>query len=171
MYQNACPVNQRLLRGTAAHGLCSACSHCWASWACTRGELTGSRGDRTRPFSLLRFAMEVQGLPSSRMNGPSEDLRCPKDATHDGFSAHMPPSSYEISSQTLTSPLAEITELRAHLGLSRAFKDLRNRVEQAESSELPEETSILDKQQRRAWFVGLAVDRYISHIRSFARTS
>ena len=91
----------------------------------------------------------------------TEELEPPLYTTNDSPPDYSPPTSYRIGSQTLLSPLVQVAELRAHLSLLRAFKNLRNDVEEANAAKLPEGTRTLDQRQRWAWFVGLAVDRFV----------
>lgn len=56
-------------------------------------------------------------------------------------------------------PLVQTNELKAHLCLLRAFKILREAVEVDDVTDWPETIRMLDRQQRWAWFVGLAIDR------------
>lgn len=75
--------------------------------------------------------------------------------------AYAPPTSYKIGAHTFTDPLVQVQELKAHLALLRAFKDLRATVEKGEFEFAfwPQSVKELNPQQTRAWFVGLAVDR------------
>lgn len=75
--------------------------------------------------------------------------------------AYQPPSAYTVGTQTLTSPLVQIQELKAHLCLLRAMKNLRTTVEDGKISEWPDMVRMWTPPQRWAWFVGLAVDRYM----------
>lgn len=84
------------------------------------------------------------------------------DTSSDQPPAYTPPSAFVIGSRTLTHPLVQIQELKAHLSLLRAFKNLRTVVEDGKVAEWPEVVRMLDPQQRWAWFVGLAVDRYVT---------
>ena len=75
--------------------------------------------------------------------------------------AYEAPKSFTIGSKTLTQPVVRVGELKAHLSLLRAFKNLRTLVEDGQITQWPEVVRVLDPEQRWAWFVGLAVDRYV----------
>ena len=77
---------------------------------------------------------------------------------------YSPPTSFVIGTKTLAEPLVHVNELKTHLALLRAFKVLRTTVEESKATEWPELVQPLDPQQRWAWFVGLAVDRYVSFL-------
>lgn len=95
----------------------------------------------------------------------SEPPKLPEYSAHDPGAdappAYTPPSAFAIGAKTLTNPLVQVQELKAHLALLRAFKDLRTTVEEGKAGNWPPATHILDSAQRWAWFVGLAVDRYV----------
>lgn len=79
---------------------------------------------------------------------------------HEAFTQLLsidPPSSYAIGEYTITEPLVSIKHLKTHLGLLRAFKDLRTQVET--SASLTATSGISDVSERWAWFVNLAVER------------
>lgn len=78
-----------------------------------------------------------------------------------GLPAYSPPTSFTIGTKTLASPLVQVQELKTHLSLLRAFKSLRTTVEEGKVAKWPEIVHGLDPQRRWAWFVGLAVDRYL----------
>ena len=73
--------------------------------------------------------------------------------------AYTAPSSYRIGGQMLTSPLVTVPQLKAHLSLLRAFKQLRTVIDEGKDPRLPEFTRSMDALPRWAWFVGLAVER------------
>lgn len=75
--------------------------------------------------------------------------------------AYEAPTSFTIGAKTLTQPLVRIGELKAHLSLLGAFKNLRTLVEDGQITEWPEVVRVLDPSQRWAWFIGLAVDRCV----------
>lgn len=79
---------------------------------------------------------------------------------------------YIIGGQTLEAPLVTIQQVKAHLCLLRAFKDLRAAVEATPTeldksqlpygtSEWPELVKKLDGPSRWIWFLGIAVDKYV----------
>lgn len=77
------------------------------------------------------------------------------DAPPPSYSA---PTQFVIGKSTTDAPLVGIQEIKRHLDLMRAFAELKNAVDAVESDTTL--TVPLDKQQRWAWFVGCAVERY-----------
>ncbi len=73
--------------------------------------------------------------------------------------AYSPPSSFTINGQSLSVPLVTIQQLKSHLCLLRAFKELRTVVEEGKDARLPENVRALEAPPRWGWFVGLAVER------------
>ena len=73
--------------------------------------------------------------------------------------AYTPPSSFSIGGQVLTTPLVTIEQLKAHLSLLRAFKQLRSVIDEGADPRIPEYARALDPIPRWGWFVNLAVDR------------
>ncbi|CAL1714258.1 unnamed protein product [Somion occarium] len=76
--------------------------------------------------------------------------------------SYSAPKSYKIGSRTLGSPLVDINQLKAHLALLHAFKLLRADIQSksAEELELPAVVDRLGENERWAWFVGLALERF-----------
>ena len=85
-------------------------------------------------------------------------------APDDGPLAYTAPTSWTVGAKTLSRPLVRVGELRAHLALLRAFRDLRTLVEDGQIAEWPDVVRLLDPSQRWIWFVGLAVDRYVVRV-------
>lgn len=83
----------------------------------------------------------------------------PPSPPYDQLPAYRPPEHFTIGSKTFSTPLVQTSELKAHLCLLRAFKSLREAVESGDVTDWPETVKMLDRHQRWAWFVGLAVDR------------
>ncbi|KIP02258.1 hypothetical protein PHLGIDRAFT_130825, partial [Phlebiopsis gigantea 11061_1 CR5-6] len=100
---------------------------------------------------------------------PKENQALPAYEAHDRAAdpppAYTPPTSFAVGAQTLASPLVHVQELKAHLALLGAFKQLRTAVEEAEAADWPPATQRLGPAQRWAWFVGLAVDRFTSWVK------
>ena len=98
----------------------------------------------------------------------------PTDTSSSRFSGtngtHPPPyrapTSYSIGTTRLDAPLVDVGQLKAHLALLRAFKALKVKVDERSAEELPAVVNELDKEKRWAWFVGLAVERYVIRVRS-----
>ena len=63
--------------------------------------------------------------------------------------------------------MVSVEELRAHLCLLREFKDLRTLVEGGQIAEWPAMVQSWAPEQRWAWFVGLAVERYVPPVQVF----
>lgn len=66
------------------------------------------------------------------------------------------PSTFSIG-DTVTEPLVGLPEIKGHLALLHAFAELKKQVGSADTSNVsyvPE-----NKEQKWAWFVGLAVER------------
>ncbi|GJE98075.1 hypothetical protein PsYK624_142970 [Phanerochaete sordida] len=74
--------------------------------------------------------------------------------------SYRPPTSYKVGTRTLTRPLVQIPEVKAHLCLLRAFRDLRMLVEDGQIAEWPAAARMFAPSARWAWFVGLAVERF-----------
>ena len=75
------------------------------------------------------------------------------------------PTSYTIGTNVLIAPLVELTYLKTHLRLLRAFNTLRTAVEDdrdpysGEASRWPDLAKALSGPERWKWFIGIAVDR------------
>lgn len=74
---------------------------------------------------------------------------------------YSPPSSYKVGGKVLTTPLVHVHQLKAHLGLLRAFKNLRAAAEDVNETRLGSIDPPLEPAQLWAWLVGLAVDRFV----------
>ena len=83
----------------------------------------------------------------------------PKPPPYGQLPTYTVPENLIIDSQSLSTPLVHVNELKAHLCLLRAFKTLRTTVEAGDVTDWPETVQMLDRRQRWAWFVSLAVDR------------
>ncbi|KAI0792010.1 hypothetical protein C8Q75DRAFT_805056 [Abortiporus biennis] len=75
------------------------------------------------------------------------------------------PTSYKIGTQILTAPLVNVIQLKVHLALLRAFKQLRNDTDNTNLAdlhnlELSQFCQQLDKDQRWTWLLTLAVERF-----------
>ena len=69
------------------------------------------------------------------------------------------PTSFSIGGQVFTDPLVTIEQLKAHLSLLRAFKQLRSVIDEGADPRIPVYARALDPVPRWGWFVNLAVDR------------
>ncbi|KAA1466623.1 hypothetical protein DENSPDRAFT_46315 [Dentipellis sp. KUC8613] len=67
---------------------------------------------------------------------------------------------WQIGASTLREPLVQMDHLKCHLNLLRAFHLLREQVEAGTDERLPASARAMEKDQRWAWFVGLAVERF-----------
>lgn len=88
-------------------------------------------------------------------SGPPSTLDA-KDSSPPAYTA-LP--EYRIGTSVLTKPLVEIEQLKAHLALLKAFRELRTSVERCAPAALPELARALTVSERWAWFVELAVER------------
>lgn len=70
------------------------------------------------------------------------------------------PKAYKIGNKTTEFPLVDTYQLKLHLRLLRAFHELRLSVQNADPAQLPLGVERLDRSQRWAWFVHLAVERF-----------
>lgn len=88
-----------------------------------------------------------------------------------GNQSAPPPYSLEqtcppVGGKVPTEPFVTISQLKAHLGLLRAFKELKNRVTDLEANrdvrdKVPPLARELEPQQRWIWFLELALERYV----------
>ncbi|OCH91521.1 hypothetical protein OBBRIDRAFT_834175 [Obba rivulosa] len=84
----------------------------------------------------------------------------PLDAHEGPPPAYTAAPEYKIGSAVLTKPLVKVEQLKAHLALLKAFRELRTSVEQCGAAELPVVAGWLKGPERWAWFVELAVERF-----------
>ncbi|THH07932.1 hypothetical protein EW146_g9155, partial [Bondarzewia mesenterica] len=84
----------------------------------------------------------------------------------------VPPSSQppilRIGSRILASPFVNTRQLKLHLDLLGAFYELRRKVEAGQDPRLPRQVGNLLPEQRWAWFVGLAVERFERWLKAVA---
>lgn len=83
------------------------------------------------------------------------------DAGNGAPLAYSLQSSFKIGHRVAPSPLVSTSQLQAHLNLLKAFKDLKDRVEQHPQG-LPQLAISLDAEKRWVWFLQLAVERCVS---------
>lgn len=94
----------------------------------------------------------------------------PSTSTSDNHSA--PPPYYfaqirfPVGGVVPEEPFVTIPQLKAHLGLLRAFRELNNRITDLEASQdlrakLPSLAQELRPQERWIWFLELALERFI----------
>ncbi|KAI0683786.1 hypothetical protein BC835DRAFT_1422969 [Cytidiella melzeri] len=94
---------------------------------------------------------------SSRTTDPplpdySEDRELPPNYT--------PPKTYKVGGHTLYAPLVRVAQVKAHLCLLRAIKNLRTVVEDGQDGRFPSLARDLAPPQRWGWFINLAVERF-----------
>jgi hypothetical protein len=70
------------------------------------------------------------------------------------------PKSFPIGRKQVNAPLVDSEDLKGHLRLLGAFRDLRETIEKGEDGRLPEAARDLQTAQRWTWFLHLAVERY-----------
>jgi len=73
---------------------------------------------------------------------------------------------FPVGAMVPTEPFVTIPQLKAHLGLLRAFRELKNRVTDLEINQdvrgkLPSLAQELGQPQRWTWFLELALERYV----------
>ncbi|OBZ74115.1 hypothetical protein A0H81_06465 [Grifola frondosa] len=107
------------------------------------------------PSALSRYDNEI--MVAQHKSPPSYSTEFDISTPPPAYNA---PVAYKIGSSTLSSPLVDVHQLKAHLSLLRAFRALRIAIEAGEGVHLPELVIPLDGAHRWAWFVGLAVDRF-----------
>ncbi len=97
---------------------------------------------------------QASAVDDKDMNG---DLKSEPPAylasTSEDPPAYSPPSSFTINGQSLSVPLVTIQQLKSHLCLLRAFKELRTVVEEGKDERLPENVRALEAPPRWGWFV------------------
>ena len=69
--------------------------------------------------------------------------------------------AFNIGPNTLSKPFVQVDDLKAHLSLLRAFKNLRNKVEVGDVTGWSEIPAICDMHPyfRWKWFIEFAVER------------
>ena len=78
---------------------------------------------------------------------------------------YTPPSSYNVGGRVVKQPFVTVEQLKAHLALLRAFKELRTVVEDGTDSRLPSDIRDLETPALRwARIVALAVERCVKAI-------
>lgn len=71
---------------------------------------------------------------------------------------YTPPMQFNIGSQRTPEPLVNIFQVKSHLALLHAFAELKKQVEDLTEA-IPQMPA--DHERRWAWFVALAVQRYV----------
>ena len=100
--------------------------------------------------------MDSDAAPSFRAQAPTETTST-GDAPPTGYSF---PLTFSIGQNRTSAPLVTGNQLKGHLALLNSFALLRFQIENASAGIiLPLEVSVLDKDLRWIWFVGIAVDR------------
>ena len=69
------------------------------------------------------------------------------------------PTQFSIGSHITPEPLVNIPQIKAHLALLHAFAELKNEVEGLKEGAIPQMPA--DLERRWAWFVALAVQRFV----------
>ena len=101
-------------------------------------------------------------IPTKDQDGTPQPPPSYSSATsNDTPPAYAPPSAYRIGAQTLSAPLVTVQQLKAHLCLLRAFKNLRTAIEEGTDPRIPDYARDLEAVPRWGWFVGLAVERSV----------
>ena len=120
-------------------------------------------GAVSRPFSSPAVVVAPSTLPcqdwrrllfknmDTLSNANSSSL-CPS-------SISSPILNFTIGLSSLEVPFVRVEDLKAHLCLLRAFKDLRTKVELGNVADWSELVRNLSPESRWHWFVGLAIER------------
>ena len=69
------------------------------------------------------------------------------------------PDTFTIGAHSTPSPLVQISQVKGHLALLRAFAELRAKVESTSPEEWGVSNVPPDQERRWNWFVALAVER------------
>ncbi|TCD60000.1 hypothetical protein EIP91_010927 [Steccherinum ochraceum] len=79
--------------------------------------------------------------------------------------------SFKVGRDVISSPVVNIEQVKAHLGLLHAFKVLRTAVKEASLAEstVSAVAERLDEGKRWSWFVGLAVERFQRWVEALPR--
>ena len=91
--------------------------------------------------------------------------RGPEEPLTSSSRAQDTPSSFRVGLHDLHDPLVRIKHLRLHLLFLDALHDLRRRIESSNEGSWSPLIGELDGEQRWSWFVNLAVERRVLHIR------
>ncbi|KDQ63947.1 hypothetical protein JAAARDRAFT_187342 [Jaapia argillacea MUCL 33604] len=94
----------------------------------------------------------------------TEVKRVPSYSINDKYAEDPPayhaPTTYTIGSKQTDHPVVNPEQLKLHLRLLRAFHDLRQTVEGIEHEQFLELVLKMERVERWAWFVHLAVERF-----------
>jgi hypothetical protein len=82
--------------------------------------------------------------------------------------SNVPPPAYTFPTtffigQKSVNALVSPEQLKGHLAILRTFNALRSIVEEAKDDRFPPWAKKLEPERRWAWFVTLAVHRYVAH--------
>ena len=80
-------------------------------------------------------------------------------------SYHLEQLRLPVGGRVPKDPFVSVSQLKIHLGLLRAFRELRDRVTNLEANQdardkLPSLAQELEPQERWTWFLELALERY-----------
>lgn len=99
-------------------------------------------------------------IPRRRETAETEKSVHGTPATGGGAApAYALQSDFKIGHRVVPSPLVSTSQLQTHLNLLRAFRDLKDRVEQHPHG-LHQLAVSLDTEKRWVWFLQLAVERF-----------
>lgn len=70
------------------------------------------------------------------------------------------PTQFNIGSRLTPEPLVSISQIKAHLALLHAFAEFKKEVEALKEDAIPQMPA--DLERRWAWFVALAVQRFVA---------
>jgi len=85
---------------------------------------------------------------------------------HSASSPYYKQFRIPVGGKTPEDPFVTISQLKTHLGLLRAVKELKNRVTDLEANQdvrnkLPPLAQELEPEKRWTWFLELALERYV----------
>ncbi|KAI0683785.1 hypothetical protein BC835DRAFT_1422968 [Cytidiella melzeri] len=105
--------------------------------------------------------MTVRGRPSDAASTPTPPLSSSRSITSPfrHYDSSERPAYCKIGKQPVLTPLVSLPQVKAHLSLLRAIKDLRRTVEEGTDERFPEYVKMLQPAQRWIWMVGLAIER------------
>lgn len=123
---------------------------------------TARRSVRSWISSLSTKYSSTSTLVSSP-SSPRASLTTIREITSKARSpeVHGSSTTYQIGNRHFYVPLVNVTELKAHLSLLHAFKEIRQRLAETPDSVLPKEVAAKGIEDRWMYMVDLAVERCV----------
>jgi len=109
------------------------------------------------------------------VKGPTESVGQSQSTstTETAVPLHDPPeyifqSQFRVGKAVTLTPFVTPSQLKIHLGLLRAFRELKLKVQESPdiASIFPPLAGVLDAEARWTWFLELALERYAIHYHS-----